>query len=98
MTKDDKKLGLEKDKYAPEPERETPHIGRRKNTKRWCRGKVGREHVSGIVKDPQLLFGQADRPCALDRRWFPCIHMERCTVCGKVLRRWLPADECPERA
>jgi hypothetical protein len=65
----------------------------RKNRKRWCKGKVGVEHRPVIERDP---FWDKYGACQPRGWWSGCYHWERCTVCGKVLRRFLGAD-CPDR-
>ncbi len=51
-----------------------PHVSH-KDTKRWCRGKVGREHVNALVRH----FGIANdfmvetcQRCGRRGRWFIC--------------------------
>lgn len=76
-----------------------PHA--RKDTRRWCKGKPGREHALEIVFRPW--YG---RTChALDPgHWlnfsggdWHCEHREACSQCGKILREgWkLAREECP---
>lgn len=77
--------------------------GRRRRTRRWCRGKVGVEHGPEVVELaswtqhlPRSRCGY--RPWArrgLDTAWF-CQHVKRCAACGKVLRLGLGV-ECPTR-
>lgn len=69
----------------------------RKDTRRWCRGKVGREHTLAIVRDD---YGwHVGRKCQ-EPSWLPgywsCHHQERCTTCGKILRPSLPREQCPQ--
>ena len=67
----------------------------RKDRKRWCRGKPGREHT------PMLTH--TGGPCEPAARWrvqvfgsdWACHHVEVCEACGKRLR-WLNDDECPD--
>jgi hypothetical protein len=64
----------------------------RKDTRRWCKGKPGREHAAEIVLRPW--YG---RECGKPS-WYPqwvCQHAEVCAACGKVLRH-LRVDECPD--
>lgn len=90
-------------KYDPDARehRERPQR-RKKNTRRWCKGKVGREHV------PQIEFDHRYRtkcgpPPAWARRiiwthdWW-CHHIEVCVNCRKHLRDgWqLKNEECPD--
>lgn len=63
---------------------------RKKNKKRWCKGRVGVEHILVIVKDERLRAW----PC-LPNRLFGCCHHEICTVCGKEMRWNIPPKECP---
>jgi len=71
----------------------------RKDTRRWCHGKEGREHVPQIV-----CHGLYGRVCQWAERWISdggihwhCEHRETCAGCGKVIREgWqLAAAECP---
>lgn len=76
--------------------------GSRKDTRRWCKGKPGREHVPEIVFRPW--YGRACH--ALDPgHWlnfsgsdWHCEHREACSRCGKILREaWkLAREECPD--
>jgi hypothetical protein len=81
----------------------------RKNTRAWCKGKVGRPHTVQIVYPPNAFrrsCSWADyaswRTGEKTMRWC-CHHGEVCTVCGKVLRvshGWFGGDlellECPD--
>lgn len=75
----------------------------RKDTKRWCRGKAGVEHEPVISKrrgEPWSTRG-CHPPDAWQLRVWPfrtwiCVHDERCGNCGRVLRRYLTARECPD--
>lgn len=68
--------------------------GRRKNTARWCRGKVGVAHV------PVIVLGQygGTKGCGPSNglpdnaRWV-CWHIEACQTCGKHLKSTVP---CPD--
>jgi hypothetical protein len=71
-----------------------------KNTKRWCRGRVGREHIPVTAKNKFSL----NRDCHYvetrywngnERRWWYCIHEIVCKNCGKVLE-WR-VDDCPDK-
>jgi len=82
-----------------------PRVGHaRKDRKRWCRGRVGREHVLG---EPQLSnwgteatrrLSEGQKPC-LRPEWYPrywlCLHEVRCVTCGRIMRR-LRDSECPD--
>lgn len=76
----------------------------KKNTKRWCRGKRGVEHVPEMVLG--LGIGGGDRCYRRsftafyrepgdDGYWW-CSHRERCANCGKVLNHFPPARLCPD--
>jgi hypothetical protein len=69
----------------------------KKNTKRWCRGKEGREHV------PMLMMRRWGLPCDFRPSWrdqsknvWRCNHNEICSTCGKQIRYSIQRDECPE--
>jgi len=76
--------------------------GKRKDTKTWCKGKVGREH------DPMVVFRGDDkwRRCRWVTTWagnheFWCFHESRCRTCNKILDRYKHGwhggvgDDCP---
>lgn len=76
--------------------REVPAHRSRKDTKRWCRGKVGVEHQPMI--EPRrdggchaILWGGPPH----EDHWF-CMHQEVCMECGKILDVWLPRNRCPD--
>lgn len=85
---------------------DSPGSPARKDTRTWCKGKVGREHQ--LVIEPDKRQGWGPPGCFWSSSWFlesgtrshrwswHCRHIERCTVCGKILRHWLKQDECPE--
>jgi hypothetical protein len=83
-------------------QREYPtRFNKRKNTKRWCKGKVGREHQPVIVYDERYL--RWHKECHVAPSWayrsmkgWYCIHLEVCTNCGKHLRWRVPKEECPD--
>lgn len=61
-----------------------------KNTKRWCKGKVGREHVPVITRNKFSL----NTECRMivtkywngnERNWWHCHHEITCENCGKML-------------
>lgn len=56
----------------PAPHR-PPSKRRKKDTKRWCRGKVGKEHD----------WQPFDKWPGISRRWMGSLLMHRCQVCGK---------------
>jgi hypothetical protein len=75
-----------------------------KDTRRWCKGKVGREHVlapalpSWIGESTRCHrrgeddFWMARR--TLDADWV-CWHFMTCTVCGKIMAN-MRFDHCPD--
>ncbi len=66
-----------RDTRATKSEETTPGKGRKKDTKRWCLGKPGREHVGVCMRaSPFVIRGRDIR--AEDRQL--C-----CSVCGRVL-------------
>jgi hypothetical protein len=90
----------------PQPARRAPG---RKDTRHFCRGKAGREHVPEIVMTPQPFYtGVPGGECGWTTHWsvrqraydgvrWSCRHEERCASCGKVLRctGQLTRAECP---
>lgn len=92
-----------RDRQEPAPD--TPMGGprKRKNTKRWCKGKEGREHIPEIVWAKwDIGRGCEPRPAYMSM-WFygdgpwVCRHQEVCGVCGKVLQFLLDPKLCPDR-
>ena len=85
----------------PDPKREkpTPAKGKRKNTKRWCRGKRGQEHDTHVV---QHEWAGRVFDCGWNWTWEKevppgrttpiCFEREVCKNCGKILRHWLGKD------
>lgn len=79
---------------------------KKKSTRRWCKGHVGKKH------DPTLALDH--RYATLDEKWakcdwyditfykdetrrrYSCKHVEVCKNCGKVLRWYLTEGECPD--
>jgi len=78
-----------------------PGARKRKNTKRWCKGHVGREHVSELtVSTRWTRVYTCGRPAegrasysGSDPDW-TCYHEEVCQNCGKVLRWSIPKVDC----
>lgn len=78
----------------------------KKDTKRWCKGHAGREHVPQTERPKWTT-----RPCELkgDSSWWPsrtssipdddwrCNHQLVCVNCGKILEYFLDAALCPDR-
>jgi len=86
--------------------RERDRAPGKKNTRRWCRGKVGREHVEGYALSS---WANGRKICEARPEWsygipwydrhrgeWWCYHNVICTECGKILRS-LPPEDCPER-
>lgn len=82
-----------------------PH--NKKNTKKWCKGVVGREHITRIelmtTYSRVYVCGErhkvfpfyVDKPKTDTIRW-ACFHQEVCTVCRKVLAWNLRKERCPD--
>lgn len=68
----------------------------KKDTKRWCKGKIGREHVNVIGKGNWGLGSNLDlcRPSPLFGWW--CAHVLKCEKCGKINQRFLSKEQCPD--
>jgi hypothetical protein len=93
--------------YLPTDEDNTlPHHKKKKNTKKWCKGKVGREHVPHIIKSN---YGVTDKCCnyapwsvrhkngeTTPLKKYLCWHQRSCQNCGKVLEWFLSEEECPD--
>jgi hypothetical protein len=89
------------DDRAPWNQPQKPHAT--KNTRTWCKGKVGREH-----KPEAVVPANAGRGCHetgwfdresghwQDRGYWDCRHVIACADCGKVLKRWIACPEKPE--
>lgn len=92
------------------PDNVRPQRGK-KDTKRWCKGKVGREHTPETVRHHYYsapLF--ASKPCRWQEYWewrsgekvklrdtrWHCYHAIQCSTCGKYLDTWLTTDQCPD--
>lgn len=78
-----------------------PHRSR-KDRRRWCRGKVGVEHVLDVRLNKyteSLRYHDPGRPTCFRPEWWPtswwCSHERYCTRCGKILVASLDR-ECPE--
>lgn len=91
---------------AGEQERERrPKVSRkRKDTARWCRGKVGREHVPQVrqAQWASWLWSKGktcyrhENSTWLDReQHWVCYHELACESCGKILQHHLPYWSCP---
>lgn len=90
-------VGLwEGDDVAPEG----PVRGRKKNTRRWCKGKPGREHAP-VFTGSKWSFRRGCRPVVpgdwmREKDGWHCSHQEVCANCGKILREsWQIGTDCP---
>lgn len=85
---------------------ELPRAGRAhpKSTRKWCKGKVGVEHVTELRvpvnahrRDCDPVRYAEEAPFA-DFGWeVGCYHVEECVRCGKHVRAFLDKGECPTR-
>lgn len=74
----------------------------RKNTKRWCKGKVGREHVLEWGKDHWFMSHKYG--CRWMKDWdgaikYRCYHTRVCKNCSKILERGIYdqiGEKCPD--
>lgn len=93
------------DPVLPTAENDVPDRPNRrahpKNTKRWCRGIIGHEHVTRIVVPANAVRQECD---VRDDSWaetysweIGCRHVEQCMDCGKHVRPFLDKGECPTR-
>jgi len=82
--------------YKGEQEVKTVRGHKAKDTKRWCRGKVGIEHQKCIVlsRDGRVCkrFEYKRFVNGSNSRWI-CYHYIECKVCGRHFRS-LIGDEC----
>lgn len=91
-------MGWDNGPRKDEPQvRETPPHRSRKNTRDWCRGKVG------VAHQVDALIVRFSSGCRVGYQWRPpyeaqwwCSHWTACSTCGKV-REKLPSDQCPDR-
>lgn len=93
-----------RERQEPAPDKPVGGKRKRKDTKRWCKGIVGREHQPEIV----LAHWVGGKGCEPKRgfytsSWFygdgpwVCRHQEVCGVCRKVLQFLLDPARCPDR-
>lgn len=87
-------------------ERERPQH-KKKNTRKWCKGKKGREHDPVLIKRNDWLSYQHKGIChtvkrfiswnkgdrVYEDRWY-CCHILKCSKCGKIIKDF--PDECPD--
>lgn len=77
----------------------------RKDTRHWCKGKPGVEHVPQLTLHSPFPWKRGGPCCRWVASWssrdgeyaacWSCDHRETCSRCGKVLRDPIPAGECP---
>jgi hypothetical protein len=80
---------------------------KRKSTAKWCKGKEGREHVTEIVLNHNLVSFK--RPCGWRDIWtrrggervlwkvtYSCRHSLQCVNCGKYVVYYLQPEQCPD--
>lgn len=91
---DERDLAVEKEWRQ---DREKPAHAR-KDRKRWCGGKVGREHTTVIaVPENAFIYGRVTcRWAPWSTPFYACRHVELCTTCGKHVRPFLEPAECPD--
>lgn len=92
--------------YLPTDEDSTlPHHKKKKNTKKWCKGKVGREHVLHITRSNYgsltvcgyVGWGIRHKNGeTTPLKKYICWHQRSCQNCGKVIESFLSEEECPE--
>lgn len=73
----------------------------RKDTRTWCKGKVGRAHVVdqlrqhyGMCRVSQFYRHPYGQQLGVVR--WSCTHWWHCSACGKRLEK-LPTEQCPNR-
>lgn len=70
------------------------HFKKKKNTKKWCKGKVGVEHEPVIELNTKHMYGSNyGKKCRPDV-WWGCYHHEVCKNCGKELKLFF--SSCPD--
>ena len=80
---------------------------KRKKTAKWCKGKVGVEHVTEIVVNHNYTAmhrGCEWRTLYMRRsgivqvwKWhYSCIHSLQCVNCGKYVEYYLDPEQCPD--
>jgi hypothetical protein len=84
----------------------------KKNTKRWCKGKVGVEHQP-VINMTNYYYAKCNKPNYLitsreysfedevrNPRFFSriwsCCHQIQCQMCGKILEHYLAWYDCPD--
>ena len=73
--------------------------GSKKNTRRWCKGVEGREHVLDmrVSNHGRMVESLSGAPCSdFTTLGWHCNHERYCMVCGKVLE-WTLGETCPTK-
>lgn len=83
----------DRDPLAPHNQPQAPR--RKKDTRTWCRGKVGVEHRKEIQFDTRATSKCRPSMWSWGDSWW-CNHHEVCGECGKITRSSV-ASECPDR-
>ena len=84
---------LRRDARHQKPDDHHRPVAGRKNTKRWCRGHVGREHQPKCVSYREVKRSMVGFSSDFAKRWKLLI----CTVCGKELDYYYPWRENIEK-
>lgn len=71
--------------------KETNYTHKKKNTKKWCKGKIGRKHEPVVELNRKYMYGKV-KECT-SSKWWGCYHHEVCKNCGKELKWRVP---CPD--
>lgn len=73
----------------------------KKDTRKWCRGKVGLKHRPEVVINHTAISQQCQwveykvwQTGEVVRRW-QCRHSIRCSGCSKYLHYFMRAEDCP---
>jgi hypothetical protein len=86
--------------YPDEPKHRS-----KKNTKKWCKGKIGLEHDPEIKPSSMYNYWKTsdpERPACRKPTWvgwhreWMCWHVRACRRCGKILDPFLSKEECPD--
>jgi hypothetical protein len=69
----------------------------RKDTRTWCKGKVGRPHTPQVVLIPWAVsMGLSCSPGDYAPSGWNCLHRVSCSTCGKIQSQFL-GSACPDR-
>ncbi len=82
------------------PEETAGKPKRKKDTKRWCRGKEGVEHIPEIKKRQGYGGFRSCKMLNVSSERYPsiwsCNHELVCANCGKIIE-WTLGDDCPDK-